>query len=78
MLCYQNSNFYIIRYINADWSDDVDEQKFTSEYTLLLNEGAISWSNKKKSCVASSIMEAKFVVCIDAVQEAIWLRKFFQ
>ncbi|KAK2993950.1 hypothetical protein RJ640_000548 [Escallonia rubra] len=40
--------------------------------------GAISWYNKKKSCIALSTMESEYVACSAAVQEAIWLRSFLQ
>ncbi|GMQ07645.1 hypothetical protein CsSME_00051760 [Camellia sinensis var. sinensis] len=35
-------------------------------------------SSKKQSCIALSTMEAEFVACSSAVQEAVWLRRFLQ
>ena len=48
---------------NADYGGDLDEHKSTSDYVLLLNNGDISWSSKKQTCIALSTMEAEFIVC---------------
>ena len=45
---------------------------------FLLNESAILWSSKKQSCVALSMMEAEYVACSAATQDAVWLRSFLQ
>jgi len=60
-LCCQGNDLYLEGYTDADWGGDMDERKSTSEYVFLLNNGVISWSNKKQSCIALSTMEAKFV-----------------
>uniref|UniRef100_A0A2N9F5U8 Reverse transcriptase Ty1/copia-type domain-containing protein n=1 Tax=Fagus sylvatica TaxID=28930 RepID=A0A2N9F5U8_FAGSY len=78
VLCYQGSDLRLIGYSNANWGSDLDERKSTSGYTFLLNNGAITWSSKKQPCIALSTMEAEYVAYLAAVQEAIWLRKFFQ
>ena len=39
---------------------------------------AILWSSKKQSCVALSTMEAEYVTCSAATQDAVWLRSFLQ
>ena len=57
---------------------DLDKRKSTSAYAFLLNNGAIIWSSKKQPCIALSTMEAEYVVCSATVQEAVWLRRFFQ
>ena len=44
----------------------------------MLNDSAILWSSKKQSCVALSIMEAEYVACSAATQDAVWLRSFLQ
>jgi len=70
-LCYQGGNLRLFGYTDADWGGDLDEQKSTSGYAILLNRGAISWSGKKQTCISLSTMEAKFVACSAAVQEAV-------
>ena len=44
----------------------------------ILNDSAILWSSKKQSCVALSTMEAEYVACFAATQDAVWLRSFLQ
>jgi len=78
MLCYQASDLRLIGYSDADWAGDIDERKSTSGYAFLLANGAISWSSKKQTCIALSTMEAEYVACSAAVQEAVWLRRFLQ
>jgi hypothetical protein len=63
-------------YADADWGGDLDERKSTSGYIFLLNNGVISWSSKKQSCISLSTMEAEFVAFSAAVQEAVCFRKF--
>lgn len=53
-------------------------RKSTSGYAFLLHGGAITWCSKKQTCVALSTIESEFVACTSAVQEAMWLRRFFE
>ena len=78
MLCYQSPDLQMVGYSDADWGGDIDERKSTSGYAFLLNGGAITWSSKKQSCISLSTMEAEYVACSAAVQEVVWLRRFFQ
>ena len=78
VLCYQGLDLRLIGYNDADWGSDLDECKSTSSYALLLNNGVITWSSKKQLYIALSTMEAEYVACSTAVQEAVWLRRFFQ
>ena len=45
---------------------------------FLLNDCAVSWGSKKRSYIALSTMEAEYVACSSAIQEAVWLRRFLQ
>ena len=76
-LVYQRSELRLVGYSDADWGGDLDQRKSTSSYVFLLNKGAISWCSKKQTCIALSTMEAEFIACSTAVQEAVWLRRFF-
>jgi hypothetical protein len=78
VLCYWGSDFGLIGYSDADWGSDLDECKSISSYVFLLNYGAITWSSNKQPCIDLSTMEAEYVACSVDVQEAIWLRWFFQ
>ena len=68
----------MIGYSDANWGSDLNERKSTSRYVFLLNNGAITWTSKKQPCIALSTMEAEYVACSVAIQEVVWLRRFFQ
>ena len=57
---------------------DLDKRKSTSGYAFLLNNGAITWSSKKQPYIALSTMEVEYVAYSTAIQEAVWLKWFFQ
>ena len=57
VLCYQGRDLRLIGYTDADWGGDLNQNK--SRYAFLLNDCAISWGNKKESCIALSTMEAE-------------------
>jgi hypothetical protein len=78
VLCYQGGDMRLRGYCDADWASDRDERKSTTGYAFLLSAGTISWCSKKQSCIALSTMESEYVACSAAVQEAVWLRRFFQ
>ena len=78
ILCYQGSDLCMIGYSDANWGSDLDECKPISGYAFLQNNDSITWSSKKQPCIALSTIEAEYVACSTAVQEAVWLRRFFQ
>jgi hypothetical protein len=45
-------------------------------YVFTLAGGAISWRSSKQSIVASSMIYAEFIACLEATGQAIWLKKF--
>ena len=76
MLCYQGKkDLRLIGFSDADWGD-VDQSKSTSGCDFLLNDSAILWRSKKQSCIALSTMEAEYVACSAATQDAVWLKSF--
>ena len=68
----------LIGYSDVDWGSDIDQSKSTLGYAFLLNNSVILWSRKKQSCVALSTMEAEYVTCSVAMQDAVWLKCFLQ
>ncbi|KAK6118000.1 hypothetical protein DH2020_048255 [Rehmannia glutinosa] len=77
-LCYHGGSLKLVGYSDADGSADRDERKSTSGYAFLLGGAVITWCSKKQPCIALSTMEAEYIACTSAVQEAIWLRRFLQ
>ncbi|XP_075086230.1 secreted RxLR effector protein 161-like [Nicotiana tabacum] len=77
-LCYSRNDLYLRGYTDVDWAGDRKDRKLISGYSFLLNGGAISWKSKKQTCTSLSMMEAEFVACASAVQEVVWLKRFFE
>ncbi|XP_070031499.1 secreted RxLR effector protein 161-like [Nicotiana tomentosiformis] len=77
-LYYSRNNLHLRGYTNADWAGDWNDRKSTSGYAFLLNGGSISSKSKKQTCTTLSTIEAEFVACAFAVQEVIWLKRFFE
>ncbi len=78
VLCYGAADLRLRGFCDADWAGDIDERRSTSGYVFILGGGAVSWCSKKQSCIALSTMEAEYVACSAAVQEAVWLRRFLR
>jgi len=78
MLCYQAPDLRLVGYTDGDWGGGPDERKSTSVMFFLLNDGAITWCNKKQTYVALSTMEAEYVASSAAIQEGVRLRRFLQ
>ena len=77
MLTYQRSNHLeIIGYSNSDFVDCIDSKRSTSSYVFMLVEGVVSWKSVKQSLIATSAMEAEFIACYEASNQAIWLQNF--
>ncbi|XP_059627226.1 secreted RxLR effector protein 161-like [Cornus florida] len=66
----------VIGYSDSDFAGCVDSRRSTFGYLFLLAGGAISWKSAKQSIIASSTMEAEFVICFEATNHGLWLRNF--
>jgi hypothetical protein len=62
-------------YVDADYSNDVDDRKSRTGVVFKLANGPISWCSQKQACTADSTTEAEFVALAEAAKEAMWLRR---
>jgi hypothetical protein len=77
MLTYRESGrLEIIGYTDSDFAGCQDSKKSTPDYIFMLVGGVISWKSAKQSLIITCIMEADFVSCFQASNQAIWLRNF--
>jgi hypothetical protein len=77
MLIYERSdNLEIVGYSDSDFAGCLDTERSTSGYVFKLAGEAISWSSFKQTVMPSSTMYAEFVACYEAVEQAMWLKKF--
>ena len=61
-------------FCDANQVSNSNEVSSTSSYVFTLGGGAISWKSAKKTYVAHSTMEVKFITLEFAGQEAEWLK----
>ncbi|KAG9444922.1 hypothetical protein H6P81_016262 [Aristolochia fimbriata] len=77
-LVFSSSTLMVEGYSDSDYQGDQDDRKSTSGYVFMFGGGTISWKSKKQDCIAISTMEAKYIACSLAAQEAIWIRNFLR
>ena len=70
-----NQNINLEGYVDSDWIGSAIDRKSTSGCCFSMGSGVISWFNRKRSYVALSIAEAKYVTACLASCEAVSLRK---
>jgi hypothetical protein len=60
---------------DADYATCKDTRKSRGGFVFTLGGGAISWSSKLQSVVATSTAESEYVASSFAAREAVWLRR---
>nr|GFB52597.1 retrotransposon protein, putative, Ty1-copia subclass [Tanacetum cinerariifolium] len=64
----------VISFCNASWQCDKDDTKSQMGYVFVVNGGAVDWKSKKQTTIAMHC--AEYVDALEAVMEAVWIRKF--
>jgi hypothetical protein len=68
-------DFTLSGYTDSDWVGSVSDRKSTSGCCFSLGSTMISWKSRKKSNIALSTAEEKYISFCSASCESIWLRK---
>ncbi|RDX71088.1 hypothetical protein CR513_49601, partial [Mucuna pruriens] len=77
MFTYRRSNHLeVIGYSDSDYAECVDSRKSIFGYIFLLVGRMVSWKSTKQSVIATSTMKTKFVMCFEAIIQALWLQSF--
>eukprot|EP00794_Sanderia_malayensis_P020979 gene20979-biopygen15484 len=63
-LRFEDGEFKLQGYSDADWAGDINTRKSTSGYVFRLGKATISWKSKKQLVVALSSTEAEYVACV--------------
>lgn len=62
------------RFVDADFANDINERKSTSEYLFQIYGSTVCWSTRKQSTIAVSSTEAEYLALTSAIQETMWLK----
>ena len=65
---------HLVGFSDADWGGCLESRKSTSGYVFQICGGAVSWSSRKQTVVATSSCEAEYIALCEACKEASWLR----
>src|SRR3989440_5576443 len=66
----------LIGFSDADWAGNLDTQRSTTGYVVMLNNGAVAWRSQRQPTVALSTMEAEYMALTEATKELFWMRGF--
>ncbi|XP_075078492.1 secreted RxLR effector protein 161-like [Nicotiana tabacum] len=66
----------VIGYSDSDLGGYKDTSKSTSGYIFFLIGGVVSWRSVKQAIVATSTMEAEFIVYYEDTSQELWLKNF--
>ena len=61
-------------FTDVSWITDREDHASTSGWIFTLGGGAISWGSKKQTCIADSIVAAKFIALASCSKEAKWVK----
>ncbi|KAM1176109.1 hypothetical protein ACFX2I_028384 [Malus domestica] len=64
----------VIGHCDSDFAGCEDDRRSTSGYVFLMAGGAISWRSAKQKTLATSTMQAKYISCFEATQQAMMLK----
>ena len=75
-MVYGESDLKLVGFTDSSFQSDHDDSRSVSGYIFTLNDGAICWKSSKQHTVVDSVCEAEYIAALDAVKEAMWLKKF--
>ena len=71
---YYENKKSLINYIDANWTDVVDDKRSIEKYLYFLFNDFISWNLKRQDRVIQSFCETKYVISTKTNKKAVWLR----
>ena len=69
---YRDSELPPVAYVNTNYGGCKDTCRSTSGYVFIMAGGAVTWSSKRQSTVALSMVEAEYVAMSRCAQQMLW------
>ena len=70
----KTATYDIAGFVDSGYDGDLDRRHSISSYIFTLCVGAISWKASLQSIVALSTIAVEYIVAIEGIKEATWLR----
>lgn len=64
----------VARFVDSNYSGDLDKRRSTKGYVFTLARGPISWRSMLQATNALSTIEAEYMALTEASKEAVWLK----
>jgi hypothetical protein len=65
-------------YADADWASDLESQRSTMGYLVLLSGTAISWNSRAQKMIALSSTKAEYMSLSNTCRQLVWMRSFLK
>ena len=70
----RTSRYTMLRFCDSNWADDPNDRNSTSGYVLMISNGPICWSVKKKHTISLSSAEVEYRGVVNAATQCVWLQ----
>ena len=60
-LCYDDLDMCLLRYVDSDFTVDVDSRKSITSYVFTLGSRAVNWMSRLQKIVTFSTIDAEYV-----------------
>ena len=71
---YRIEGFYLVGWINSNQTQYSDNCYSVKGFVFKVVGGIIAWSSKKQLTIATSLVEAEYIISANTTKEVIWLR----
>ena len=75
-MLYEGGNLKVEEYIDANFQSNKDDSKSQFGYMFTLNKAVVTWKSFKQEITVDFIIEIEYMVAVEAVKEALWMKKF--
>ena len=66
-----------VGYVDSDFGGDLNKRRSLTCYVLIVGNCPVSWKATLQPTIALSTTKVEYMVAIEAIKEAMWLRGLF-
>ena len=72
------SEWSLTGYSDADYVNDLDTRRSTTDYVFCMAGGPVTWSSLRQKLVTLCTIESEFVAVSSCVRELVWIRELLK